>query len=206
MGQNLLFSPVMSSKLKLLPLPKNSKFFGGELLRGRRKSQRPLSAGQAIHLVIRSQWTKKRFALSHKNNLPNVKKVLISTAQKYKIRIYQYSIVSNHIHIIFRARRRWQYRAFVCVITGQIAQTIMGNLSFKNFLKQLEGEGVRQERRQHKEQQFWDHRPFTRILDWGRDFRTCMRYVRQNTLESLGSIPYKKRIDYYYLWKILVPV
>lgn len=206
MGQNLLFTHHMA-KLKLLPLPKNAKFFGGELLHGRRKSQRPLAHGQAVHLIIRSQWAKKRFALTHKNNRSNIENILSSTAKKYKIRIYRFSIVSNHIHIIFRARRRWLYRAFVCSFTGQIAQAVMGNLSFKDFLKGLAGEGVRQERRQHKEQRFWEHRPFTRILDWGKDYQICMRYLLQNTKEALGIIPYRKRTDYYALWKInLVPI
>jgi hypothetical protein len=41
--------------------------------------------------------------------------------------------------------------------------------------------------------QFWDKRPFTRILEWGKDFNVISSYLLQNILEALGFIPYKPR-------------
>jgi len=46
---------------------------------------------------------------------------------------------------------------------------------------------------QGKEQAFWQFRPFTRVLTWGRNFRVCCAYVIQNKLEAMGFVPYRAR-------------
>ena len=40
---------------------------------------------------------------------------------------------------------------------------------------------------------FWDARPFTRIVEWGRDFKNFGFYILQNTLEATGFMPYQPR-------------
>jgi hypothetical protein len=40
---------------------------------------------------------------------------------------------------------------------------------------------------------FWNKRPFTRIVEWGREFKSVSRYLLQNTLEAFGFIPYQPR-------------
>ena len=35
-----------------------------------------------------------------------------------------------------------------------------------------------------KGQGFWEFRPFSRIVNWGRDLKTCMQYLKQNVLEA----------------------
>lgn len=188
----------MKKQLHLIPLPKNAKFFGGSLLVGRRKSQRPLASSQAVHLIFRSQWAKGKFAFTRPQNQVAIEKILKTAALKHHIRIYRYAISSNHIHIIFRARRRWLYRAFVCNITGQIAQRIMENMPFKDFLKKFRGEGFKI----HKGQAFWEHRPFTRIINWGKDYIQTMAYVLRNTYEALGIVKYTERTDHYARWRL----
>ena len=49
-------------------------------------------------------------------------------------------------------------------------------------------------------QSFWEFRPFSRIVNWGRDFKTCVQYLKKNVLEALGFVPYKPRKDYYSKW------
>ena len=49
-------------------------------------------------------------------------------------------------------------------------------------------------------QGFWEFRPFSRIVNWGRDFKTCVQYLKKNVLEALGFVPYKPRKDYYSKW------
>ncbi len=188
-------------QINLFNEQKSQRFFGGQLLLGRRKKQRPWSNNQAVHIVLKSQWAKGKNAFTHKDNFTKTKNLLYAVAKKYGIRIYRVAIVSNHIHIILRAKRRWLYRSYICSITGQIAQHVMKNHSYADFFKKIRGEGVINIKNQHKEQRFWQLRPFTRILSWGRDYKTCMNYLEQNTLEALGFIAYKERRDYYSKWK-----
>jgi REP element-mobilizing transposase RayT len=59
------------------------------------------------------------------------------------------------------------------------------------------GDGVQAS---EKSQSFWEFRPFSRIVNWGRDFKTCVQYLKQNVLEALGFVPYKARKNYYSSW------
>jgi len=42
-------------------------------------------------------------------------------------------------------------------------------------------------------EKFWDQRPFTKILEWGRMHRAALKYLTQNTLEALGFVSYQTR-------------
>ena len=194
MKQQSLFKPLSIS---------NKKFFGGSLLNGRRKGTRPLSAGQALHLVLKSQWATKADKFTTRTNKPAVEEIITITAKRYGIKIYQQAICGNHIHLMVRSKRRWLYRAFIAVVTGLIAQQVMQRQSYKVFMsaksKEFAGEGVPQ---QEKGQAFWQHRPFSRIVNWGRDYQNCLKYLTRNTLEALGFIAYKQRRDYYASWRI----
>ncbi|MEQ1666451.1 MAG: hypothetical protein ABL927_13865, partial [Bdellovibrionales bacterium] len=44
---------------------------------------------------------------------------------------------------------------------------------------------------------FWDQRPFTRIVEWGRDFKNACSYLMQNSLEAIGFLEYKTRVRKY---------
>lgn len=189
----------------LFKIPTNKKIFGGALLNGRRKGQRPLAPGQALHLVLKSQWaTRANKFTAHANRSP-VEEIITATSKRYGIRLYKMAICGNHIHLIIRSKRRWLYRAFIAVVTGLIAQHIMRQQSFKIFMlskrKEFAGEGVPP---QEKGQAFWQHRPFSRIISWGRDYQKCLEYLTRNTLEALGFIQYKQRRDYYAKWRIII--
>ena len=187
----------------LFKTPRSKKFFGGSLINGRRKGARPLSAGQALHLVLKSQWATAADKFTTRANKPAVEEIIIITAKRYGIKIYRQAICANHIHLMVRSKRRWLYRAFIAVLTGLIAQHIMRRQSFRVFMntkrKVFAGEGVPQ---QERGQAFWQHRPFSRIVNWGKDYQNCLRYLSKNTLEALGFIEYKQRRDYYAHWRI----
>jgi REP element-mobilizing transposase RayT len=180
-----------SKQLQLIPQKTNQRFFGGALLKGRRKSMRPLARNEAIHFVLRSPYAKGATSFRSRKNLPEIEKILAACARKYQVRIYRKAIQSNHIHLILKIHNRWLYRCFISVISGKIASLVMNQLSFQNFLKSLEpGEGCRE---REKGQAFWEFRPFSRILTWGKDYQNCCRYLLRNILEAFGFIAYKPR-------------
>ncbi len=81
---------------------------------------------------------------------------------------------------------------------GAIQTAIAGDEATQALSK---GEGfTRAHETQGKGQRFWQFRPFSRVMSWGRDFKNGCEYVAQNTLEALGFIPYKPRRNHYALW------
>jgi len=164
-------------QLKLLDR-KDLRFFGGMLLNGRRKNQRPLSHRHPIHLVLRSD--KAKGTASFFRFRKYIDDMINTQAKKFGVRVYQRAIQSNHIHFVLKIHNRELYRYFISALTGAIA------------LRISRGAGLKKQNRT-----FWLARPFTRILNWGGDFNGTLKYLTQNSLEALGFIPYNPRKNYY---------
>ena len=152
-------------------------------------------------------------------NRKAVQQIINRFAKKFGIRIYRQAINSNHIHLLLRITNRVLYRAFIKAISGKIASQVMSQQSFKLFSeartkaelglkktlqKQLQlpqplqlGDGSKA---LVLSQRFWQFRPFSRVVNWGRDFKMCANYLKQNILEAIGFIPYASRKNYYSTW------
>ena len=196
------------------------KFFGGILLNGRRKETRPLSSKDSIHFVLRSSWAMGSDSFLASRNRRFVDLLITRFAKKFGVKIYQRAIQTNHIHLLLKITNRTLYKAFIRALSGKIASHVMGQLSFKLFkesrlvsLASLKskrvskgGDGPHASQSQVKSEAclksegFWEYRPFSRIVNWGRDFKNCTSYLKQNILEALGFIPYTARKDYYSRW------
>ena len=188
----------MKKQKQLELFKKDLRFFGGALLEGKRKSRRVLSTKEPIHIVMRSLWAKGENSFLHRRNKKPIENLIQKTAKAYLVRVYRVALVGNHIHLLVLARNRTQYKSFIRVLSSQIASQVMRNLSFKSFKQSLRGDGGKQALKQGKEQQFWQYRPFSRVLFWGRDFKNCCKYLVQNTLEALGFIEYQARRGHSY--------
>lgn len=191
-----------SSQLSLFPMRSNKRFFGGSLLHGRRKTPRPLNIKEAIHFVLRSQFGYGLRSFRSAKNQKIIDRILDKASAKYRVKIYRRAVQSNHIHLVLKVPSRTAYKAFIAVISGKIAQAMMDYSSFKDFLFQLAleescglskapGEGAI--KAPYQGQAFWEYRPFSRILYWGKDYNTTIAYLLKNTLEALGFIPYVER-------------
>lgn len=191
-----------STQLSLIPTRSNKRFFGGALLVGRRKAPRPLNTKEAIHFVLRSQFARGKTSFRTLKNSRGISSILKKAAAKYGVRIYRQAIQSNHIHLVLKVPSRYQYRCFISVISGKIASFVMNFMSFKNFLKDLSirdigpraGEGYKA---LHTGQAFWEYRPFSRLLYWGKDYTQALKYLLKNSLEAVGFIEYKPRAKNY---------
>lgn len=157
---------------------KNLKFFGGALLKGKRKGLRPLSNKHPIHLVMRSENAVGRASFFRFKRA--IEGTLNKNAKKFGVRIYRVAIQSNHIHMVMRIFNRQTYRKFICALTGTIAYLVS------------RGAGLKKQSRS-----FWAARPFTRIVTWGREYGYVLAYLRQNTLEAIGFVAYKPRGNMY---------
>lgn len=174
----LAFEERMARQLSFFPSP--TKFFGGALLCGKRKTQRSLAFKRPIHLVLRSSKAKGRWAFLDYRNKPKIERWIREFSKRNSLRVYATAISWNHIHIVVRFPNRALYNKFVRSITGTLPKVVFGF--------------------EHPHETFWDFRPFTRIVEWGRDYRGVLAYLLQNTLEALGLTKYKSRKDRYSVW------
>ena len=204
-----------SKQLTLFP-NQQKKFFGGALLYKKRKSKRPLSKKDSIHLVLQSKWAVGRDSFLTSGNHQAIKQILMRFSKKFGVKIYQQAINSNHLHLLLRIPNRALYVAFIKAVSGQIASLVMAQQSFKVFThgrqKKAAGDGsnalTEVGATQHQTPEgFWQFRPFSRICNWGRDFKSCIGYLKQNILEAFGFVNYKPRKNYYTAWiKHVAPV
>ena len=156
-------------QLKFKYGPSYKKSFGGELLLGKRKSVRPLANTKPIHLVIRSSQSKVFIPWNR-----SLEKLIYKLADKFNIKIYDLSLNWSHIHSLIMIKDRKDYLGFIRALTSIVAQRIRAKLGAQTKVFPL--------------------RPFTRILEWGRDFENVLNYVLLNQLESVGLIRRQKQI------------
>ncbi|MBK7892254.1 MAG: hypothetical protein IPJ84_15835 [Bdellovibrionales bacterium] len=78
------------------------------------------------------------------------------------------------------------WKGFISGITGGIARTI----------QRKRDSGV--------EQGFWNSRPFTRVIAWGRDYNVVNDYLVLNQLEADGAVPPRSQMLRPERWRHVV--
>ena len=164
----------MRQKQFLLPnFEKPKLVHGGEHSVGKRKTRRPISTKKPLHVVLRSGRAKGKLCLRGSGNNQLTEQMIKRYSKMFYIRIYKYSINSNHIHMALRTRSREALQNFLRALAGNLAVKIL----------KAHGESGK----------FWDLLAFSRIAEWGNGFRTLIAYVIQNQLEAIGAVAYKVR-------------
>jgi REP element-mobilizing transposase RayT len=159
-------SKQLSLSGKLFNKPKDA--FGGSLLKGNNpKTKRPLDSRMPILLTLRAERSgMRKLGVLHKLNAQ-----VYAIAKKHRVRVYNYSNVGNHLHLLIKIPRIHRWAAFIRELTGQIAQLMLKTIDLP--------EGLR----------FWRYRPHTRIVrGWKRAYKIAKEYVELNGLEATGSI------------------
>ena len=150
--------------------------FGGVLLKNSHaKGRRPFSSKHAIHLVMRSSLAKGDFSMRHPKHTKEIDSIVRAQALRHGVRLYRFANSGNHLHLLVRTARPFLLKRFLRAIAGLIPRLILKTQRGKPLPK-----GVN----------FWDQRPFSRLVTWGQEYTTVARYLLRNTLEALGFIPY----------------
>lgn len=137
--------------------------FGGSHLVGRRKVARPLSKKVPIHLILRSTHPNAREAFSYRSKIN--RQILSRTAKQFHIQIYEFVFNYTHLHLIIRIPHRQNYVGFIRQLTARLSR--LANL---------------------KRGQLFKLRPYTRVLNWGREFKVVINYMKKNYVEAIGGI------------------
>ncbi len=157
-------------QLNFIPANKSKKEHGASLLEGKRKGRRALSTKHAIHLILKSDLT----GVFNPGNR-RLEQLIRSTAERFHVRIYETALNWSHIHCVIRIKDRNNYNALIRVLTSTLAIKIR---KYKNFTGKV-----------------FTLRPFTRILNWGKDFKNVLAYLVVNQLEASGLLVRPKKAE-----------
>jgi hypothetical protein len=127
-------------------------------------------------MVLRSSLCKGLLSLLDYKNARVVDKIIRRQAKLHLVRIYRIGQGHNHIHLLLLPRTREGFIAFSRAVAGLIPRALL-----------------KAEKASPKGKKFWDQRAWTRIVSWGREFRSVAKYLEQNNLEAFGFIPYQVR-------------
>jgi len=143
-------------------------FHGSSLRQGKRKIARPLDPKRPIHLVLKSSQARGPLSLLQPRRAKRIQQLVEETAKRHQIKIYQFTNVGNHLHLLVKTKNRLHFQNFLRIIAGKIAIL------------------VTQAKKGQKKGRFWDGLSFTRVVNWGKDFTKLSRYFIKNELESFG--------------------
>lgn len=152
------------------------KEFGGSKLRGNAREQRPIAIKRPMHLVMRSTLATGERSFLRAKRARKIAELVHRLGKEKGVKVYRFANSGNHLHFIVLPKSREAFKSYIKAVTGVIARLSLGV-----------------DRGKAKGLKFWDAKPYTKILEWGREYKTVCKYLLQNTLEALGFIPYQPR-------------
>ena len=170
------YKRMVMKQLGLFKEQKREVEFGGSLLEGKRKGPRPFSRKKAMHVTFRRSDFYSTLSFFGKKS--KIHSLVNSLANKHGIRIYDFSINSNHIHLLLKSPAKLLFQRFLSECSINIVWLMTGTRKGKRLLAP-----------------FWESRPWSRIVEWGRAFFALKAYVFRNRLEASGIIPYDRNIN-----------
>ena len=159
-------SPFVKPK-QLSFLPSTTMEYGGNVRNGKRKIQRPFDPRRPLHVTLRSSKARGIRSLSHPDRKWEVHGLLVRISERHKVKLYRYANVGNHLHLLIQARKRSQLQAFLREFAGSVAVLVTGAIK-------------------GRPEKFWDQLVWSKIVDWGRQFRNITRYILLNIMEGSG--------------------
>ena len=139
---------------------------GGDLYQGLRKESRPFDPRRPLHLTLRSERAKGDWSLLDHKHDRRIRHLVYRFAEKNRVKIYKYANSGNHLHLLVQAKQHQDFKNFLKTISGLIARTVTGARKGKPVGK------------------FWDALAWTRIVNWGHDFKRVVDYVLMNEMEG----------------------
>jgi hypothetical protein len=134
------------------------------------KRKRPLSFRSHTHVVLRSTKATKNW--SFRRHKYKIRQILEAFSKKHHIGLVSHANVGNHLHLNLQISNRKQYQKFIRAISSSIMMTVTGYNRWKKAPTAF---------------QFWDARPFSRIVTSWREVLNLKQYIRKNQWEGHGT-------------------
>ena len=152
---------------KLFRYPSGPSRFGGNLSVGKRKTARPISVKESIHVVLRAEKARGKLSFLLPVNARVFYQLRKLYGARFQVKVYHFALVGNHAHLLIKAKTKTGFQNFLRVFAGQLAQRIT---------KAKPGQPLKT--------RFWDYIAFSRIIPWGKAYETAKRYLFKNTLQG----------------------
>ena len=165
--------------------PENERAFSpGRRTTRASRQYRPVVTKEAMHLVLRSDRARGPKSLLKYDRV--VRAVIAKLASKHGVRIYRIVNAGNHLHITLKLSKQFLWHGFISGIAGGIARAV----GFRRDADSKQG--------------FWNSRPFTRAIAWGRDYHIVKDYHTLNQLEADGVVPPRSQMLRPERWRHVV--
>jgi hypothetical protein len=151
---------------------------GGADSVGKEKKARPIATKRPMHLIFRSSRAKGAWSFLHSRNQAKLEAHLKATARRFGVKVYRFANVGNHFHLLVQAKRREDLQNFLRVFAQGVVFLITGA------------------RKGNPVGKFWDALAYSRIVEWGRDWKGMLNYLGKNLLEGHG-MP-RDRVDWWF--------
>jgi REP element-mobilizing transposase RayT len=117
----------------------------------------------------------------HPQHCNHIRNLMDRLRTRWNVSVYRYANVGNHLHLLVRAKSRADWQGFIREFSGGIAMIVTGA---------KKGNGLPRSKTnvtpESAKRGFWDHLVFTRIVGFGRDFKSVAEYVLTNLWEATG--------------------
>ncbi len=200
-------------QIELLPKTKRNNRHGGSLAIKKRRSTRPLRIKQSHHITLKFHHAVgPRSLFRHKKMILGL---IRKNAFRFQVKVYEYAIQGNHLHLLVKAKSRVGLQNFFRVVAGHSAQKILLTCplpTLKHVTSDLDHDkkpssepnqeieksagGAPPKQRQgcrKNQRKFWSYLLFSRVVSWGKDFQNVVNYIQKNTLELLQIVAYHPR-------------
>ncbi len=161
--------------MKKTTVKKNSKpdlsVFGGALLKGNARIARPLSTKKPVHMVMKSKLAKGERAFTKTKIAKQIDEVVKKLATENNIKLQRFANGGDHLHFVMNISSRKSFNIFLRAVSGLIARITLGA-----------------ERGSPVDKQFWDHKPYTKILESSEDIKAVSSIMNQRKPEATGFI------------------
>lgn len=140
-----------------------------------------------MHLVLRSSSAAgaKSFLRSKYN--ARIRALIRKQAQINGVKLYGVANKGNHFHLLILPRSRKAYLNFVRAISGLIVRVVTGLERGKaNPASTSKAADLGQRTAVSSSKKFWDQRPFSRIIEWGRNFKIAKTTLQSGALQAIG--------------------
>ena len=141
-----------------------------------RNKARPFHHSQALHITMRSDIAVGPLSMTCPPIRVWVRSYIPRLARRLGGRLYHFSNCGNHLHMVGKFESRAALASFLRAASGMIARKVL-----------------RSEKGSAATLKFWTERPFSRLVTWGREFKSVVLYVHRNFLESTGRLMYIPR-------------
>ena len=128
-----------------------------------------------MHITFKRSHSYRRLSLVAKQTA--IVLLVKALAKKHGVKVYELSVNRDHIHFLLLSPAKKLFQKFLRECSSKIVGLMTGAKKGQGLLAR-----------------FWQCRPWSRLVEWGRALSAVKDYILRNQLETAGVVHYDRRI------------